>query len=271
MLTTRSIKVEELKAIQLDILCFFDKFCRDNEINYSLACGTLLGAVRHKGYIPWDDDIDVYMLRDDYSKFIDLFDTCENGPYKLSWFPKIKEFDRVYANLYDSRTTLIEGRQHEFETGVFIDIFPLDDVPDNQKEWKKYKKKLFSYFWLRNIKVLRWSKKRNLGKNIFLYICKFLFFPLKLHSILSSMYSFIIQNNGKGYSHVYQSSYGIENENPLDKTLFYDIVDYEFEGKLFKGISNSDEYLKTLYGDYMQLPPVEKRVSTHSFQAYWKD
>jgi len=264
------IEVEELKRIQLDILCYFDKFCRDNSINYSLACGTLLGAVRHKGYIPWDDDIDIYMLRDDYVKFVDLFLGSDNDPYKLNCFPHNKNIDRVYANLYDSRTVMIEGKAQSYELGVFIDIFPLDDVPDEQKDWNRFKKKLFFVSWLRNVKVFEWSTPRGLLKNLSLYVSKFILFPFSLNSVLSYMNSFIQKNNGKGYNHVYQTSYGVENDETLIKEMFYDLVDYEFEGHKFKGVHDADAYLTTLYGNYMQLPPEENRVAHHLFKAWWK-
>jgi len=264
-----SIYVNELKEIQLDILSAVDEFCRNNNIRYTMSCGTLLGAVRHRGYIPWDDDIDTFMLREDYNQFIKLFPELYQGKYSLSCIERV-DVDRVYASVYDTRTIKYEGNATKSSVGIFIDVFPVDDVPDDNKEWLCYKRKLYFFSWLRNIKFLKWSDNRGGGKNIFLYICKLLIIPIPFKWILKHMNVYAQKNNGKGYHMVYETCYGIGYERPFKKEYFDDIIDYPFEDRIFKGFKNADEYLTNTFGDYMQYPPEDERVSTHVYRAYWK-
>lgn len=129
----RLISFEEHKKIQLSILRDIDVFCQKNQIKYFLAFGTLLGAIRHKGFIPWDDDIDIAMPRPDYNKFILSFNGMVDNLKVLA--PEIDlDYYAPYANVYDTRTVLEEkGTSHlKFEIGVKIDVFPIDGVPTNK-------------------------------------------------------------------------------------------------------------------------------------------
>ena len=126
------LSLEELKKVELDILIWFADICEQEKLNYTLSYGTLLGAVRHKGFIPWDDDIDVAMPRPDYEKFIEYCNTHETH-YKLIDIHNDKGYNYLFAKVYDPNTTIVEKYANRFKAnyGVYIDIFPVDGFGDD--------------------------------------------------------------------------------------------------------------------------------------------
>ncbi len=125
----RQISIEELKLLQLEIMDYVDLFCRKNSIQYTLSCGSLLGAVRHGGYIPWDDDIDIYLLRDQYDKFTSLWNSKKDEhPYELVNIESGNNMGYHYGKIHNPNTVTYVGKVKR--TGVFIDVFPVDYVRD---------------------------------------------------------------------------------------------------------------------------------------------
>lgn len=265
-------KLEELKKIQLDILMSLHGFCMSHNIQYSLAAGTLIGAVRHKGFIPWDDDIDVYMLREEYNKLITLFPKEYEGKYSLLCLETDNNWYRSFGKLVDVRTVEIEKTRNKYKgMGIGIDIFPIDDVPDDDEQWKKYDKKRRFIRDMFTIKTLCYSNKRGLVKNMVIFMGRILLMPFPFSYLSKLMDRYSKKNNGQGYAHVYENSWGVYNsKRPWLKKDLKEVIDAEFEGKIVKIMKGYDDYLTTVYGDYMQLPPEEKRVSHHAFTAYWK-
>lgn len=264
--------IEELKSIQLNNLLAFHQFCETNHIKYSLAAGSLIGAVRHNGFIPWDDDIDVYLLREDFNKLIALFPEMYAGKYIFVSMERNKNWNRAYGILYDSRTLKIEETRDQFQgMGVAIDIFPIDDVPDDFSQWSRYNK---TRMFLRNVfimKRLTLSSNRSLLKNLFILFSRVLLLPFSYRFLARSMNRYSQLNNEKGYSHVYENCLGVYNsKNAWQKKDFDTVIDTSFEGHIVKIMSGYDDYLTTVYGDYMQLPPIEKRVTHHAFEAWLK-
>ena len=134
----KQIELPEMKAIEIAILDCFDSFCRENGLSYSLAGGTLLGAVRHKGFIPWDDDIDVLMSRENYEKLQSLAASFPN-PYQVNSIHtetnRRKPYLYTYTKIVDTRTLLVEKPDElDYETGIYIDVFPLDGQPTDSDE-----------------------------------------------------------------------------------------------------------------------------------------
>ena len=260
-----SISVNERRTILLNILSFFDKYCRQNGFHYSLACGTLLGAVRHKGFIPWDDDIDVYMLRSDYDKFKASYDEKQ---YTLQSYDKTG-FPIPYSKLSDERTVNIEanGMDSFPDIGISMDIFPVDEVSENSDEFQKQYAKKYSlykkcaaiaqkYAW-NNVRSIMW-------KLIYKYI-------LSLDAL--NICKQIEENAlGKDYldsSLVFESIQGLGYKKPFKKEWFSSYVTLEFEGHHFNAMKGYKEYLTACYGNFMELPPVSKRVN-HESVAYFK-
>lgn len=251
----------QLQRIQLECLIEFDRVCRACGIDYSLDGGTLLGAVRHKGFIPWDDDIDIIMGRESYEAF---FEACRTELDSRRFFLQEHRTDRYYTVGYPRlrrNHTIYKRSGHErlnYHGGVFIDIFVLDHVPDN-----KILRVLHRALCFCNRKIL-WSKG---GK----YIAKNPLWRLwySIVALIPAGFAFsmndalakacnrrdteLIRHNTHTYPNPKVCGFGIPAE------LLDSYTEIEFEGHKFKAVAKYDEYLTMLYGDYMQLPPEEKR------------
>lgn len=262
----------ELKQIQLDILLSLHKYCNDNKINYSLAAGTLIGAIRHKGFIPWDDDIDVYLLRDDYVRLVSSFPDMYDGRYKLVSLERDQKWKRAYAKLYDGRTIEIEKSRNRYtDLGIGIDVFPIDDVPDDPDDWDHYERRRRFFRNMMALKSLLLSKDRSAAKNILVVLGRFILCPVSFSFMARLMDKNAQLYNGKGYNHVYENCLGVYNsKRPWLKKDLIEVIDAPFENHSVKIMKGYDDYLTCVYGNYMQLPPEEKRVTHHSFEAYWK-
>ena len=137
----REIDLDELRKLQIDILNDIDNFCKKNKINYWIDCGTLLGAIRHSGYIPWDDDIDIGMLRDDYDKFVKSYNRKGNR-YQLNAVEINNDYYYPFGKVFDTKTVLYEPDENGIKTAVFVDVFVYDNAPDDDQKLKKmYDKK----------------------------------------------------------------------------------------------------------------------------------
>lgn len=264
--------IEELKQIQLKILESFHQFCTENGINYSLAYGSLIGAIRHKGFIPWDDDIDIFLLRDEYNKFMSSFPKAYNEHYSLVSMGIDNKWHRAYGKLFDNRTIEICNTRNKYQDlGIGIDIFPVDDVPDEFSKWCRYERKRRLLRDVAMLKSLTLSKERSFGKNFIIFIGRIALSLFSFAFLTRLVNRYSQKHNGKGYNHVYENSLGVYNtKEPWKKSDFEEFVDVSFENikvKIIKGYAN---LLTNVYGDYMRLPPKEKRISHHSFMAYWK-
>lgn len=267
----KEIHIDEIKKIQLDILSKIHEYCINNKIQYFLAYGTLIGAIRHKGYIPWDDDIDIAMTRPNYDKFIQSF----NGYYKnldvlapeLDW-----KYYAPYANVCDNRTILHEGQnQHNGQKiGIKIDVFPIDGVPTNKQEYYKIFNTVNKYNWLLRFKrfPLKYFIKGNLIQKIkktlvwvFMHFISYECIQKKIHKISTK-----IPYSNAEYATQVTFTY---DRISFDKKIFEEYIDVDFEGKTFRSIKQFDKYLKAIYGNYMELPPLEERIDHHDFKAYW--
>lgn len=262
----------ELKNIQFNILLAFHNFCTTHNIKYSLAAGTLIGAVRHKGFIPWDDDIDVYLLRDDYNRFIKLFPEKYNENLSLVTMERDNKWHRAYGKLYDNRTVMKEPYVDIYnDLGVGIDVFPVDDVPDNHDEWLKYERKRRFLRDIHNIKNMTVSSRRSILKNIIILVGHLVMYPFSFSYLTRKLDVYCQKHNGRGYSHVYENCLGAYNSrHPWLRKDIEEVTDATFEGHTVKIMRGYDDYLTCVYGDYMKLPPLEKRVTHHCFIAYWK-
>lgn len=261
----------EVKQIQLAILTAIHNYCVANNIRYSLAYGTLLGAVRHKGYIPWDDDIDIMMPRKDYDIFVANF---EDETYGISECTKSENYFIPFAKVYDHRTVLIENTDAANTTiGVNIDVFPIDNIPDNIKDAKHLLRDKGLWNVIYNLKVIRINKSRSILKNIILALSKVVLSPISFKHVVRKLdfYSTKYKGAHSQRSGVLAPCGGNSKKEIWPSEIFDHYTELLFEGQQFNVVSDYDLVLKSMYGDYMQLPPEEKRVTHHDYRAYKKD
>lgn len=261
--------LDEIKQIEIDILDEIVQICSENNLKYILAYGTLLGAVRHKGFIPWDDDIDIIMPRYDYNKLLEIWN---DGKYRLVECMKNKDYIYPFAKVYDADTILEEsGVTVSYPLGIYVDIFPCDAIKDTPEKEKKYLNQCEMVEKMRMYSLnpfemfLNKDPKKNFGRKIIWNI---------LRKIGPAKFSRILTKKLQKYSFSDAEYAGcICNRNlereMLPKKVFEDLIDLEFEGKLYKAPNNYHLMLQKKYGDYMALPPVEERVLKHGFKA-WK-
>ena len=267
----KEMTFEEYKEVILDILLTIDLFCKKNGINYSLSCGSLLGAIRHKGFIPWDDDIDIQLLRDDYNKLIASFPE-QYKDVSLICLERDKKWDRAYAKAYNKKTIELESTTSNIGfIGVGIDVFPIDAVPDDEKNWQKYNANRLLLQKVYSMKFIEFRKERSFKKNFFLAISKALLLPFSLRYLAEQIDKMGQRFNGINTMYVFENCQGIgKRRDRFLRKDFEEYIDVEFENHMLKAPVGYDDYLTNTYGDYLQLPPEEKRVGHHSFKAYWK-
>lgn len=248
----RRIDLREMQLMELEILKVFKKFCEDKGLKYFLSSGSLLGAVRHKGFIPWDDDIDVYMPYEDFIEFMTIFSDSDNR-YRAVYWENDENYFLAFGKLMDMETLLFHrGYPVQGCMGVYIDIFPLAGYDaDKTKE----------EFWMNNEKLNEYWHDYYVAKTL-------------LNEEVIDTRSKVIEQRYKnsfyksdivGARHIIA---GIK-QWCVPRKIYESTIMIEFEGEYFAAPVGYDELLKERYGDYMKLPPVEKR-KTHAFSAFIK-
>lgn len=260
------------KKIMIEILKYFDSKCRENNINYSLIGGSLIGAIRHNGIIPWDDDVDVILTKKNYEKIINILMNDNHSKYKLLTHETCNEYFFPFPKLIDTTTYVVEpmSKKQISEYGIYIDIFCYNNISDNEKEKKRFIRKL------KIINGLISRKKLDIRKNGFKKTV--ISFSRNVLSLLIGYNRLIkMQNNHLKKYEKNRTKYAISNwpiyssnrELQLSENL-NEYIDVSFENIKAMIFKNYDSILKTTFGDYMLVPPEEDRVS-HGLQAYWKD
>ena len=236
----KPLTIEEKQAIIFDELKDVDKFCRDNNIRYSIAYGTLLGAIRHGGFIPWDDDADICMLREDYDRFVS---TYKSEKYHLLQYCHNSKEKEVFFNGYlkiNDPTTYIGTDQNLIKYGVAIDIFPLDSVPEDKVERHKYNHKIRSL----NNRLYHRHKKDPIS-----IIKSYRHSIDKWWELLNKA---LHEEKYKDSPIVTQFFCASEDEVILRKDLFDELIDIPFNGYNLLGFKDYHNYLVASYGkDYM--------------------
>ncbi len=263
----RPVKSEELKQLQLRILKEIDSFCSKNNIEYFLMYGSLIGAIRHNGIIPWDDDIDICMKRSEYERFVATFPIDHSSLFYLREQSVENSFPFYYAKICINGTHAFEPiDNNSFDVGINIDLFPLDPVPDNY--FKKLIQKL--YIKMNRIKLIPhtidYTKSRGVLKNCILSILKVLFRKPACFYI-NNMRKFLLNQNAdsKKITEI-MTPYGKRAIFP--EKWFNSSIRHSFENMLLPVPSEYNLILTQLYGDYMSPPPPEFQSSHHASRAF---
>ena len=263
----RQLNEEEIKEVELGVMDYIHNLCQKENINYSLAYGTLLGAVRHKGYIPWDDDVDISLKRDEYDKLYQAVLRDNDPIYKVASWENDARYPYPFYRVYDARTVYENNYiENDIDLGICVDVFPFDYYADVNKEMAK----LDTYRRL-SVYTLYGIHSKNAGlKNIIRYLLVLVFRLTRVKTWNKKMNLLSMQANDND-----SIDYLMENKRTstkFEKTLLDKVMDSPFEDRTYKIPEASHQILSAIYGDdFMEIPPVEKRIKHDDFVAYIKE
>ena len=244
------------------LLCMakdFHQICVDNDLKYYMLGGTMLGAVRHKGFIPWDDDMDFGMPREDYDRFISISQQVLPDYYELKYYANTENSPMHYVKFIDNRTTLIEAAYENYLEGLYIDIFPLDGAG----RWGVIDKIRAKRILIKQILIINHctTRKKKGIKNILKKYAQ----KRSLNNLHTSIERLMTKRTLAESTRIANYLGAWASKEIMPKEVMGTPTLYTFENAEFYGSENADGYLSSLYGDYMQLPPKESQVFKHNY------
>lgn len=273
----REMTLQDIQRKSLEMMKHVDEFCSKNSIIYSLMGGSLIGAVRHKGFIPWDDDLDIMMPRTEYDRFCALYK--DNEQYKL-FCPERHNNYTPYARLCDIKDTYVRTKTPiaTEEAGIWIDIFPIDFVDDDKEVCLKKNmrlKKMSHILQIRRHTIAPFGYYGYSVKLLCKQLIKKLVFRRNILDIVNDYSAFCRTycTNPTHHAGVLSVSRCVESVDRqyFPKKIIYDTIKTPFEETEFSVLKNYDVYLRIIWGDYMKLPPEEKRKGHTFHKFYWKE
>ncbi len=262
----RKLSIEEAKKIELDILDFIDSFCKENGINYCINYGTLIGAIRHKGFIPWDDDIDLSMTRENYERFIQLFSEKQSR-YQILSLETDNQYFNNFIKIVDPTTKIIDTRNTKtYDSGIFIDIFPMDTFNDSKVVDICYK--------LESFKLLSFSKHKNIVygdsklKDLIRTLFWFLLRPVSPRFFANQIEKQIQKYRVEDGKYIAFIPSKLKEKEIFPRDMFDELIEIPFEHLVLPAPKRFDVVLKQFYDNYMTVPPKEKQIYSHEFEAY---
>ena len=262
----KQIDSKTLKEIDVATMTDIDRVCKKHNINYTMIGGTLIGAIRHKGFIPWDGDIDIAMKRCDYEKFIDIYSKEKGENYRILNNKLNPEYYYQFSRVVDTRTEVEEFAMKPINgLGIFIDVFPIDNI---NSKFIKLKLAVISFF----VKGLAFktTKCTHNGKSKIKNIIKSLIYNKNYQYYFDKVQEYSQKENNKKCDKAGVLVCGTGEKDIFYKELFDEYTYLTFEDKEFMAIKDYEYFLKHRFGDYMKLPPKEEQVDHHTMSAYWK-
>lgn len=265
------LTLSQIKQIEFDILKHFDEFCKQNDIKYFLSNGTLLGAVKYNGFIPWDDDVDVLVPKEDYDKLLRIYKNSDK--YSIITGNENSSFMIPYSKLCDNETLVDNGYDRDKEQfGLSMDIFPLEYWQSDEALAKKSARKVQRLVRTLGFSISSFSKGKTFVRTVVKFFISAVAKSLGKKRNLRNLVDFqnkIRANAGKEF--VGCLSWCVYGEREvIPAQAFANTIEVEFEGQKFPAPQGYDTYLKSLYGDYRQELPPERQKSHHMFKAYKK-
>lgn len=263
----KRLSLDEVKKIELDILVFIKKICEEENIAFYLDSGTLLGAVRHRGFIPWDDDIDIIVRREDYYRLLEAIDN-RNTKYQSYSIRNRDDYYYCFGKVVDTSTIIVEnGLKPIKNLGVYVDVIPIEHQPNNAITRRLFQKQVLILRSIVSLALLDSSDKRySFLKRFIIKMCS-LYGVKKAIAVLDKLCS---RHAKKETDYSTNMVCSFNPYRVVPDSCYEPSCLVAFEGELFPAPGNYDRYLSILYGDYMELPPEEKRVSNHDFIAHSK-
>ena len=262
----KKLDIDEIKEVELGVMDYIHNICKEKGINYSLAYGSLLGAVRHKGFIPWDDDLDIALKRDEYDKLYQAILEDNNSIYKIVSWENDSRYPYPFYRVYDSRTVYENNYiQNDIELGICVDVFPFDDYKDVNKEITKldmYRRlSVYTLYGIRN-------KEAGI-KNIVRYLMLVVFRLTRVKTWNKKLNDCSkAPVDGEYIDYLMESK---KYSTKLDAKALDEVVECKFEDRVYNIPKDYDHILTTIYGsDYMEIPSLEKRIQHDDFVAYIK-
>lgn len=270
----KKITIDESKQIQLDLLSDIHSFCEENGLTYYLMFGSLIGAVRHKGFIPWDDDIDICMPRKDYLAFQEKYNQKPQRSCSKAIFCETeKNYYYPFGKLIDTRTILNESVNSNCELGVYVDIFPLDYLSQNNLKNVIARHKLLFFRNVLCLNLLPGSNRRKGIKKILHALLNKVSFLVNMNLVSCIMNSVARRVNKEGNGELIGIIANVD-KNGINRNYKAEWFDHKslikFEDRNVYIPASYNDILTHIYGDYMTLPPVENRISLHVYNQFWK-
>lgn len=267
---------KDVQQIALGVLKHIHEVCEEQSLRYTLAYGTLIGAIRHQGFIPWDDDIDIMMPRPDFDKLVEYYNTHETGPYKLMNLGNTVGYPYFNTRVCDTRTYIEVTNEDPYGMGIFVDVCAMDGLGNNWDEACEImskSKKLCSSMFLATRNKFHIGLTKGLKKKILKFPAYMLTHLLGKEFFIRKMQNLVVARDYENSEYVgclVWSTYRPQKE-VMKKEWIESVIIGKFEDGRFNVSSFYEEMLTQLYGDYMQLPPEENRVYHHLYLAYKKD
>lgn len=255
--------MNKLQQKLLEMLKWLSDFLEKHSLRYYIIAGTFLGAVRHDGFIPWDDDVDIAMPRKDYEKFIALLKDPVEHYIVETIDNNAKDFKYSFAKFYDMNTSMTEKARVNVKRGVYIDVFPLDGIGSTYEESLKNYKKIDRKNILRAVKTCGYRKGRKWYKNVAAFFGVFL--PVSATKLAKKLNALCKEHDFDDCAYVGHLMSTYRAKEIMPKDYYGTPTKYIFEGITVYGPEKADEYLTHLYRDWRQLPPEDKRCSAHDF------